>query len=86
MEHVVIIVISILIGAVLGIFIGIFIGIGRMQKSIKDQSIGNLRIDRSEPDEPPRPFLEVKGTTIDEISKKKFIVLKIINENYLSRD
>lgn len=78
--------IALLIGIAIGIFVGIFIGIGRMKKSIKDQSVGHLRIDRSEPDEPARPFLELQGATIESISKKKFIMLKVVNENYLSRD
>lgn len=72
--------------AAIGLFIGIFIGIGRMGRGIKEQTVGHLRIDRSEPYEPPRPFLELHGATIETISQKKFVVLKVINENYLSRD
>lgn len=78
--------IALLIGAVLGIFIGIVIGICRFKRAMKEQSVGYLRIDRSEPDEPARPFLELQGSTIESISRKKFIVLKVVNENYLSRD
>lgn len=78
--------IALLIGAILGVFIGIFIGIGRFKRSIKERSVGYLRIDRSEPDEPPRPFLELQGATIDSVAKKNFIILKVINESYLSRD
>lgn len=76
-----------ILGLAIGIGIGIFIGIGRMQKAVNEGSVGDLRIDRSEPDEPPRPCLEVyKGNTIESISKKKFVILKINNESYLSRD
>lgn len=77
-----------LIAAVgVGILIGIFIGTDRMRKAIEQGSVGDLRIDRSEPNEPPRPCLEVyKGNTIDSISQKKFVILKINNESYLSRD
>lgn len=76
-----------LIAAVgVGMLIGIFIGTNRMKKAVEERSVGHLRIDRSESDESPRPFLEVVGTTIESISKKDFIVLKVINENYLSRD
>lgn len=78
--------IFLVLGILIGIFIGIFIGIGRMKKSIKEKSVGHLRIDRSEIDELPRPFLEVVGTTIESISQKDFIVLKVVNENYISRD
>lgn len=69
------------------ILIGIFIGTNRMRKAIEAGSVGDLRIDRSEPYEPPRPCLEVyKGNNIDSIAQKKFVILKVINESYLSRD
>lgn len=71
----------------IGVLIGIFVGTDRMRKAIEEGSVGDLRIDRSEPDEPPRPCLEVyKGNTIDSIAQKKFVILKIVNESYLSRD
>ena len=78
--------ITLIIGVIIGLFLGVFIGLGRMRKAIEKQSVGHLRIDRSEPDEPPRPFLELKGTTINEVSQKKVILLEVINENYLSRN
>lgn len=69
------------------VLIGIFIGTDRMRKAIEQGSVGDLRIDRSEPDEPPRPCLEIyRGNTIESISEKKFVILKIVNESYLSRD
>lgn len=69
------------------VLIGIFIGTNRMGKAIEQGSVGDLRIDRSVPDEPPRPCLEIyKGNTIESISKQKFVILKILNEDYLSRD
>ena len=71
---------------VVSVLIGIFIGISRMKKAIEERSVGHLRIDRSEPDERPKAFLEIMGTTIDSISQKNYVVLKVINEDYLSRD
>ena len=76
---------SIIITGLLGLFIGIFIGTERMRKAIETSSVGNLRIDRSDPDEPPKAFWEVIGS-IESISKKNFVILKVINESYLSRD
>lgn len=71
----------------IGVAIGIFVGTDRMRKAIEEGSVGDLRIDRSEPDEPPRPCLEVyKGNSIESISQKKFVILKVVNESYLSRD
>lgn len=75
--------ISIAVG--IGFIAGLFTTMGRMRKAIENQSVGHLRIDRSEPDEPPRPFLELQGSTIESISKKEYIMLKVVNENYLSR-
>lgn len=64
---------------------GVLVGTGRMKKAIEDGSVGHLRIDRSEPDEPPRPFLEItKGSSIESIAGMKFVMLKVINENYIS--
>lgn len=74
------------IGVLVGILIGIFVGTERMRKAVEERSVGNLRIDRSEPDEPPRPFLEVKDATIETIARQKFVILKVINENYLSHN
>ena len=41
-------------GVAIGIVIGIFIGMERIRKAVEEQSVGNLRIDRSEPDERPK--------------------------------
>ena len=70
----------------ISVFVGILIGTNRMQKAINEGSVGNLRIDRSEADEAPRAFLEILGTTIEAISRKDFVILKVVNENYISRD
>lgn len=79
------VIIGVLIGISIGLIIGVFIGTDRMRKVIESQSIGHLRIDHSEPDEPPRPFLEVtKGASIESIARENFVILKVINENYLS--
>ena len=75
---------ALIIGVLIGVVVGVWIGMERMRKAVEEGSVGNLRIDRSEPDEPPKPFLEVKDATIDTISRKNFVILKVINENYLS--
>lgn len=77
---------ALIVGSLIGLIIGIFIGVDRMRKVIEEQSVGNLRIDRSIPDEPAIPFLEVKGTSIERIAQKKFVTLRVINENYISHD
>lgn len=78
--------IALLVGVICGVLVGIFIGTERMRKAIEAGSVGNLRIDRSEPDEPPRPFLEVTNATMESISREKFVILKVVNQNYISHN
>lgn len=71
-----------LISLVSCIFAGIFIG----RKQARAKTMGWLRIDRSEPDEPPRLFMELKGVTPDMIAREKFVMFEVINESYISHD
>lgn len=80
------IILVVITAIVVSLFAGILIGTNRMKKAIEEGSVGHLRIDRSESDEPPRAFLELAGSTIEVISRKDFVILKVINENYISRD
>ena len=70
--------VAFLIGAIVGIIVC------RVTESSK--TMGRLRIDRSEPDEPTRMFLELKGVTPELIARHKFVTFEVINESYLSRD
>lgn len=70
--------IFLLIGVIIGLIVGRVISTGK--------TMGRLRIDHSEPDEPTRLFLELKGVTPDMIAKYKFVIFEVINESYLSRD
>ena len=70
--------IILLIGVIIGLIVGRVISTGK--------TMGRLRIDHSEPDEPTRLFLELKGVTPDMIAKYKFVIFEVINESYLSRD
>lgn len=85
MEYLVL-VLALLAGIGLGVFIGVFMGVDRMKKGVEERSVGYLRIDRSEPDEPPKAFLELAELSIDAISRKDYIILKVRNEDYLPRD
>ena len=70
--------VSFLIGAIVGLIVCRLI--------TTSKTMGRLRIDHSEPDEPTRMFLELKGVTPDMISHNKFVLFEVINESYLSRD
>ncbi|MCM1363447.1 MAG: hypothetical protein NC215_00485 [Ruminococcus sp.] len=59
----------------IGIVIAIFIW--------KSKSIGSLRIDRSEPDEPPCLFLEFHDA-LSIISNKRYVILEVKNEDFIT--
>lgn len=71
----------ILLAAILSFAIGYIcacIGVLRL-------NIGTLRIDRSDPNEAPYMFLEVtKG--VGDISSRKYVMLEVSNENYISQE
>lgn len=71
---------------ILGCFAGIFIGVERMKNAIKRRTMGVLRIDHSEPDEPAKMFTELKGVTPDMIAQDKFVIFEVVDESYLSRE
>lgn len=76
MELALIAVISVLVGFAAGVAIAIFV--------YRAERVGTLRIDRSDPSEPPYIFLELnKG--VGDISTKKNVILKVKDENYISQ-
>ena len=66
--------------------IGAIVGLLLCRLSTTRKTMGRLRIDHSEPDEPARMFLELKGVTPDMIAHHKFVMFEVINESYISRD
>lgn len=66
--------------------VGTIVGIVVCRLTEAKKTMGRLRIDHSEPEEPARMFLELKGVTPDMISHHKFVLFEVINESYLSRD
>lgn len=78
MENFICLIVVLLIGVIIGLIVGRVVSTGK--------TMGRLRIDHSEPDEPTRLFLELKGVTPDMIAKYKFVMFEVINESYLSRD
>lgn len=85
MEYLIYVIGVVILGIVVAFLGGILVGTNRMRKAIEQGSVGYLRIDRSESDEPPRPFLEItKGSSIESISQMPFVMLKVVNQNYIS--
>lgn len=70
------VIISLLVGFLVGFLIGVSV--------MRDKPVGDLRIDRSDPDDGPYLFLELKDDP-NIISKKKQVVLHIKNESFVSQ-
>lgn len=66
-------------------FFGVGYATGRIfKKPKKEEIVGTLRIDNSDPDQPDALFLEL-GVPVEYISSKKIIHLRVLNENYLRK-
>ena len=49
--------------------------------------VGTLQIDRSDPSEPPYPFLRIsRSSSIEELSNRKYVLLEVKNENFISQE
>jgi hypothetical protein len=71
---------EVVLAAILGFAIGfVFACLGVL--SLK---IGTLRIDRSDPTEAPYMFLEI-SKDVGDISGRKYVLLDVKNENYISQ-
>lgn len=65
----------------IGIVIGVFLGIVLSRR----RSLGNLRVDRSDPTSEPLLFLEL-GTDVRTIMRKKQVVFKVRVEDFLPHE
>lgn len=71
------VIIALIVGSIVGSLVTLFLH--------RTKFVGTLRIDRSEPDEAPRIFLELhKG--LGDISKVKRVSMDVSTENYISQD
>ena len=63
---------------------GLLLGLLIFGVAIRKSAVGTLRIDQSDPEDGPYPFLE--GTKpLHYIMSRKFIILKVKVENYISQ-
>lgn len=51
----------------------------------KDEAIGTLKIDSSDPDDGPYLFLELKKNPNDVIGDKKYVTLEVDTTGYISQ-
>ena len=66
------------------LLLGVAFGVVWSFLYFRSNNVGTLRIDKSDPSEPPYFFLEV--TDIKKIRSGKTIVMKVKEENYISQE
>lgn len=71
----------------IGVVIGFAIGFVCACIGVLSLKIGVLQIDRSDPSEPPYTFLRIdRSNSIEQISQKKYVLLEVKNENFISQE
>lgn len=65
-------------GVVIGILIGFVLGWAVCHR----KPVGRLRVDHSDPSDPPYLFLEL-STDVGHILRKKYVVLRVWAENFI---
>ena len=70
---------------VLALIGGILVGVAASAVYFRARTIGLLRVDRSDPSEPPYLFLEVEKNP-DALQHGRLVVLRIRKENLLSHE
>lgn len=74
-----------LIVGIIMLIIGQITGYLRGLKNGKE-IFGTLRMDHSDIEEPPYLFLELKGHTVDDISRQKFVTFAVEQKDFLPRN
>ncbi len=74
-----------LIVGIVMLIIGQITGYLRGLKNGKE-IFGTLRMDHSDIEEPPYLFLELKGHTVDDISRQKFVTFAVEQKDFLPRN
>lgn len=77
---------SILIYVGLVAIVGMVIGINAIERKYKSKVIGKLRVDQFIEDDNPYLFLEITRGNIDKIRNEKYVVLEVLNENYIPHE
>lgn len=77
------------IGSIILLTVGLIVGqITGYLRGLKDgkEIFGTLRMDHSDIEEPPYLFLELKGHTVDDISRQKFVTFAVEQKDFLPRN
>lgn len=78
-------IVPILLGLILVFYSGYLLGRNRADMKNKIDEVGSLRIDNSIPEDGPRLFLELTAN-LSEVYSKKYVILKVNTQSYLSHE
>lgn len=70
---------------IVAFIIGIFTGFGIGEMKYRQWSIGDLRIDQSDPDSPPHLFLELDAD-VPKIMSKKSVMFRVKVEDFIPHE
>lgn len=77
---------GILIYIGIALIVGVVIGMSTIKRKYKSKVIGKLRVDQSIEDNNPYLFLEITRGNIDKFRNEKYVVLEVLNENYIPHE
>lgn len=66
------------------LILGFIIGYNVAMFRIRSKTFGAIRVDRSDPDDGPYLFLEIKQHP-DALMNERFVMLEVRNENFVSQ-
>lgn len=69
----------------LALFLGVLVGIAASAVFFHAKTVGSLRVDHSDPSEPPYLFLEVEKNP-DALEHGRMVVLRIRRENLIPHE
>ena len=70
---------------VLLFLLGFMVGIVFFLICLVVRSVGTLRVDQSDPTEPPYLFLEL-DKPVETVTSKKYVLFKVIKKNFISQE
>ena len=70
---------------VLLFLLGFMVGIVSFLVYLIVRSVGTLRVDQSDPTEPPYLFLEL-DKPVETVINKKYVLFKVIKKNFISQE
>jgi hypothetical protein len=70
----------------IGLLLGSAIGLIAARRMFRPKALGVIRVDNSDPTEPPYLFLELDPQAqVEDIGKHEYVVFQVLVKNYISQ-